>query len=226
MKEITSNKAHANVNTSPEEGTYIDASEPYFEDYNALIEKEDRSFSEELRELEELHEERSERDQKIEAEADLRELFKDLNRQVYAQNPLGLPVQTSLSDSIEESRRNTRLSEMNNLDFERLGTNDGLDPIINLDREKLKMTVEFPMLETLKQVDVQYDPATRSVIAEMITSQEAARILQRQVSDLESSLSKHNIRLQSLRITPSGAGQDSGSSSQHRQPGNRAFEYA
>jgi hypothetical protein len=78
---------------------------------------------------------------------------------------------------------------------------DPLEPIINLDKEKLKMSIEFPALQDLKSVTVQYDPASRSIAAEMLTSQDAARVLQAQVSQLERNLAKHNIKLQSLKIS-------------------------
>ncbi|HEY9886655.1 MAG TPA: hypothetical protein V6C96_05265, partial [Vampirovibrionales bacterium] len=77
------------------------------------------------------------------------------------------------------------------------------EPIFNLDKQNLKLSIDFPSLEDLKNVKVEYDPLTRSITAEMVTSQEAMNILQKQVKQLEDSLAKHDIKLKALKIVSS-----------------------
>jgi len=91
------------------------------------------------------------------------------------------------------------------------------EPMIELDKQNLKLKVDFPMLSDLQSVTVQYDPNTRSIAAEMITSREAAIALQNQVSTLERNLAKHNIKLHSLKIMPSSGNQYNQSGDQGQQ---------
>jgi hypothetical protein len=98
------------------------------------------------------------------------------------------------------------------------------EPIINLDKEKLSMKVEFPSLNDLKMVQVHYDPTARSIVAEMVTSKEAAAILQGQVAQLERNLAKHNIKLQSLKINATSgnsSNQDRSGQQQKQDPRQR-----
>lgn len=74
------------------------------------------------------------------------------------------------------------------------------EPLVNFDKQNMKVSIEFPMLEDLKSVTVQYDAATRSIAAEMLTSQEVARLLQAQIAQLERNLAKHDIKLQEVKI--------------------------
>jgi hypothetical protein len=98
------------------------------------------------------------------------------------------------------------------------------DPTVDLDKEKLSITINFPSLDDLKRVNVQYDPNTRSIVAELLTSQAAAQILQSQVSTLERNLAKHDIKLNSIKITPTEAGgQRQGNQEQQRRDRRKGY---
>ncbi|MDJ0625798.1 MAG: hypothetical protein QNJ31_05465 [Candidatus Caenarcaniphilales bacterium] len=77
----------------------------------------------------------------------------------------------------------------------------GNEPILDFDKQNMKVSIEFPMLEDLKSLTVQYDPSTRSIAAEMLTSQEVSKLIQNQVAQLERNLLKHDIKLQELKIS-------------------------
>lgn len=74
------------------------------------------------------------------------------------------------------------------------------EPIVNFNKEKLSLSVEFPSLYDIQKLHVQLNPETRSITASILTSQETAQILQSQVSELEERLARHKIKLESLQI--------------------------
>ncbi len=160
-----------------------------------------KSFDEELKALEENESKSALRDKSCESEDEYRKLLAQNNAEAallasfYREN-LILKKQTEELDL-------PQVSQINDLnDLKEFAQRFGIEPIIDLNKEKLEMSVHFPAVEEVQSVTVKYDPVTRSVVAEMITSNEAAKILQNQVSQLERNLAKHDIKLQSLRINP------------------------
>ena len=77
------------------------------------------------------------------------------------------------------------------------------EPLVDFNQEKLQVTIRFPdpseSADTQKLI-VEYNPALRSIAAEIITSAEAARILQAQLNTLVENLHKHNIKVNNLVI--------------------------
>ncbi|MDX1920865.1 MAG: hypothetical protein SFU25_09060 [Candidatus Caenarcaniphilales bacterium] len=147
---------------------------------------------------------------------DAEKAFKNLLNDSGQQARLIQELQKQLDTNQQTQSNNLANSKLNELiNSLRYSSSRALpaDPSMVLDKQNLKLTMNFPMLDDLKSVQVQYDPSSRSITAEMITSQEAARVLQQQVAILEKNLAKHDIKLQSLKIN----GTEGNRSNQERQ---------
>jgi hypothetical protein len=97
------------------------------------------------------------------------------------------------------------------------------EPLVDFSKEKLQVTIEFPDSEKaadIQKLVVQYDPNLKSIAAELLTSAEAARLLQAQLDTLAENLQKHNIKLSSMEINGEKRKQQS-ESQQKRKKKNR-----
>lgn len=145
---------------------------------------------------------------------DAEKVFRDLGQQAKLIQELYKQFDSNSNNQLQNDKlANSKLNELINSLRESPSKPLADDPSIILDKQNLKLTMNFPATSELKSVQVQYDPSSRSIVAEMFTSQEAARILQNQVSVLERNLAKHDIKLQSLKIN----GTEGNRSNQERQ---------
>lgn len=209
------------------------SSKPFSEELKELSDKKNNKISAQLKdeEREQNFVEKLSGKNKGEAQDDLNQwdaLFKqsDLQAQwiaaLYTKAPELQPAEAN-------SLLQTNSTKLTSADYMNLSSNSEYlsnEPLINLDKENMKMKIDFPMLSDLKSVSVQYDPNTRSIAAEMVTSREAAAVLQNQVAELERNLAKHNIKLESLKVTAAGANDYNQSKQQNQRERRSQKEYS
>ena len=159
-------------------------------------EKSKYSFQEELKNLQ------KNKEKELNLKEENQDLETDLSQLLFSGN---LPYFFNLTEFKPEEKINYQSSFILPNPEENALSPDQ-EPIVNFDKEKLKVSIEFPNPELsadLQSINIEYDPVSQSIMAEMITSKEAVQILQNQANQLENQLAKHNLKLKSLKISPS-----------------------
>jgi hypothetical protein len=137
-------------------------------------------------------------EEKLQESLQSQDFVNSLNLSFFQPNNQSLADNNSLLEAPSDRFNMSEILKLQNLRESLINGNS--DPIVNLDKEKLSLSIDFPSLQDLKSVSVQYDPISRSVIANIVSSEEVAKLLQNQVSELEKNLAKHKIKLESLQV--------------------------
>jgi hypothetical protein len=137
-------------------------------------------------------------EQKFQDSLQSQDFINSLNLSFFQPNNQSLADNNSLLEAPSDRFSMSEILKLQNLRESFINGNS--DPVVSLDKEKLSLSIDFPSLQDLKSVSVQYDPTSRSVIANIVSSDEVAKLLQSQVSELEKNLAKHKIKLESLQV--------------------------